>query len=470
MLVTLFVKESKIFLVIRYLEHFVYKCSEKFSSSLFFFSLPILGAIKNSTLPQITGEAVANSLETLEKLGVKDDIEEEIQEHNSETAAEIDEEEKKITRRIYRIDLITTYLLFYTALTIQWLTLLGESNGFGDFFYKFFIDSFNFGNYDFTELSTVGRISGCTASLQIILFFVANLIVLGYNRLSKKKRPPRSIRGPVYFGGILKFFNALKPKLRSHHEAVKKVDAQFSQILGIISQLLIIITASIAANSKLSAIDEFTGAEGDIDPALFPPSIMKRQDPGTTIEEQKFSVRHAALFTKTITIIAILAIIMTSFLNITTWMADIWRVNQNELIIYKIFKYITRLMVCYPCCGDKLSGADEKIDEGTHEIEKLALANKAGKKPQNAEKLLNDAQQSALKNPNMKDLIETTVEGPTQDDIKKISGGEEIKNGEESSKGKKNAETAISEEGKPNVKTVAEGSVSGEGGKPNVEK
>src|SRR6266542_5604667 len=89
----------------------------------------ILGAIKNAALPQVTGEAVANSLETLEKLGVKDDIEEEIQEHNSETAAEIDEEEKKITRRIYRIDLITTYLLFYTALTIQWLTLLGESNG-----------------------------------------------------------------------------------------------------------------------------------------------------------------------------------------------------------------------------------------------------------------------------------------------------------------------------------------------------
>src|SRR3954454_4332238 len=75
----------------------------------------VLGALKNVT-PQVTGEAVAETLETLDKIGVKDNIEEEIKKHDNETPAEVDEEEKRITRRILRINLFITYLLFYTAL------------------------------------------------------------------------------------------------------------------------------------------------------------------------------------------------------------------------------------------------------------------------------------------------------------------------------------------------------------------
>ncbi|CAI2173283.1 16254_t:CDS:2 [Funneliformis geosporum] len=67
-----------------------------------------------------------NQLRIIDDLCIKDDVEEKITEHDSETAAEINKE-KKITRKIYRIDLIITYLLFYTALLMQWLTLLAIS-------------------------------------------------------------------------------------------------------------------------------------------------------------------------------------------------------------------------------------------------------------------------------------------------------------------------------------------------------
>ncbi|CAB4486637.1 unnamed protein product [Rhizophagus irregularis] len=87
----------------------------------------ILGTLNNVS-PQVTGKAVSDTLKTMDKLGVKDNIEEKIKDHDFETPAQIAEEEKKITRRIFRIDLIISYLLFYTALMMQWLTLLGLSN------------------------------------------------------------------------------------------------------------------------------------------------------------------------------------------------------------------------------------------------------------------------------------------------------------------------------------------------------
>src|SRR5438874_1333119 len=70
----------------------------------------VLGVLKNVT-PQVTGEGVANSLETLDKVGLKDKIEEKIQKHSHETQAQMDEEEKRITRRILRINLFVSYLL-----------------------------------------------------------------------------------------------------------------------------------------------------------------------------------------------------------------------------------------------------------------------------------------------------------------------------------------------------------------------
>jgi hypothetical protein len=396
----------------------------------------ILGVLKNVS-PQVTGEAVSDTLKTLDKLGVKDNIEEEIKEHDFETPAQIAEEEKKITRRIFKIDLIISYLLFYTALMIQWLTLLGLSNSVGSFFYEFFINSFNFSEYNFSSLTTVGKIAGFTVSLQIIIFILVNIFVLVKTLIHKNNSTTTTttttpLQSSNQLGGRFQFISDLKKKLRTHFTAVRRIDAQFYQILGILSQILVIITAIIAADDRFSAINEFTNQANDLDPSLFSLSLTggyrKRQEQTET--QQMLIVRHAALFTITITSIAILAIIMTSFMNIITWMADIWEVNKNELIIYKLFKYITRLMVCYPCFGDKLSGADEKIDEKIYEQENLALADKTNRKPQSADKLLNDAQQNVLKNPNMNDLIKTTLDGPTKNDIEKISGEEKIANGE----------------------------------------
>ncbi|RIA95344.1 hypothetical protein C1645_816841 [Glomus cerebriforme] len=231
--------------------------------------------------------------------------------------------------------------------------------------------------YNFSSLTTMRKIAGFTASLQIIIFVLSNIFVLGNTLLRKKNNfplpssssppsPPQPSSKQVRFQSL----NDLKTKLSIHLSTVRKIDAQFYQILGILSQLLIIIAASVVADDKLSVIDP-----------------LQRQEQTSTQNEKILAVRHAALFSKTITIIAILAIIMT-FMNIITWMADIWEVNKNELIIYQLFKYITRLMVCYPCFNDKLSGANEITDEKIIEQEDLAfIVNlNANKKPQDAEK------------------------------------------------------------------------------------
>lgn len=451
----------------------------------------ILGTLNNVT-PQVTGKAVSDTLKTLDKLGVKDNIEEKIKDHDFETPAQIAEEEKKITRRIFKIDLIISYLLFYTALMMQWLTLLGLSNNVGSFFYEFFINSFNFPEYNFSSLTTVGKIAGFTVSLQIIIFVFVNIFVLGNTLTHKNNLTTTTItttpsQPSNQLGNKFQFIDVLKNRLRTHFTAVRRIDTQFYQILGILSQILIIIVAIIYADDKFSAINKFTDQANNLDPSLFPLSITggyrKRQEQAET--QQMLIVRHAALFTKTITSIAILAIIMTSVMNIITCMADIWEVNKNELIIYKLFKYITRLMVCYPCFGDRLSGADEKIDEKIHEQEDLILVDKANRKPQSAEKLLIGAQQNVLKNPNMNDLIKVTLDGPTKNDIEKISGEEKFKNG-----GKKDLNTLVkdgvenilgSDEKEINVVNsvkngidvaakISDAAISGKGGKPNIEK
>jgi len=98
----------------------------------------VLGALKNiAPTTGEAGEATQNILETAEKLSIKDNIESAITKHDKDTPVEIDEEEKKITRRILRINTFVTYLLFYTALMMQWLTLLGLSTSVGNFFYEF---------------------------------------------------------------------------------------------------------------------------------------------------------------------------------------------------------------------------------------------------------------------------------------------------------------------------------------------
>ncbi|CAG8734223.1 4519_t:CDS:2 [Rhizophagus irregularis] len=404
----------------------------------------ILGTLNNVS-PQVTGKAVSDTLKTMDKLGVKDNIEEKIKDHDFETPAQIAEEEKKITRRIFRIDLIISYLLFYTALMMQWLTLLGLSNNVGGFFYEFFINSFNFPEYNFSSLTTVGKIAGFSVSLQIIIFVLVNIFVLGKTLTHKNNLTTTSSSQPSnQLGNRFQFIDVLKNKLRTHFTAVRRIDTQFYQIMGILSQILIIIAAIISADDKFSAINKFTDQANNLDPSSFPLSITggyrKRQEQAET--QEMLIVRHAALFTKTITSIAILAIIMTSFMNIITY-------------------------------------------EKTHEQEDLMLVDKANRKPQSAEKLLIGAQQNVLKNPNMNDLIKVTLDGPTKNDIEKISGEEKFKNGE-----KKDLNTLV-KDGVENIldndekeikvvnsikngidvaEKISDAATSGEGGKPNIKK
>src|SRR5437773_9608396 len=76
-----------------------------------------LNTLKNTKAPpQDTGEVVHTTLEVLYEIGVKECIEDVIEKVDTDTPEQRKEEEKKITRRIYRIDLLLNYLLYYTAL------------------------------------------------------------------------------------------------------------------------------------------------------------------------------------------------------------------------------------------------------------------------------------------------------------------------------------------------------------------
>ncbi|CAJ0755977.1 21527_t:CDS:2, partial [Entrophospora sp. SA101] len=359
----------------------------------------ILNAMATAT-PQITGESVQTTLEVLDKVGIKDNIEEAIQTVDKDTPEQREEEEKRITRRIYRVELLLNFLMYYTSLIIQWLTLLGLSSSFGNFLYNVLIGSFVFTEWNFGDISTVGKISGVTISLQIILFIISNIIVLFYRRFHPSKQSPARLQGPIYYNGILKGFNLLKPKVESYNTSVKKLDAQFSQILGAISQVLIIIAASFSASSNITSLNGIS--DSGIDTA-FPTGLGGFiQIENNQVEEESIAVKHAAGFAKTTLLVAVLAIIMTSIMNVISWMIGIWKVNNDELIVYAIFKFITRMITCYPCFHDKLVGADKKIDDKTNESEMEALEEMGTqKKPP-----LELGKKNTLTSPNVQTLID----------------------------------------------------------------
>nr|CAG8589737.1 4983_t:CDS:2 [Entrophospora candida] len=353
--------------------------------------------------PQITGESVQTTLEVLDKVGVKDNIEEAIRTIDKDTPEQREEEEKRITRRIYRVELLLNFLMYYTSLIIQWLTLLGLSSSFGNFLYNVLIGSFVFTEWNFGSISTVGKISGVTISLQIILFIISNIIVLFYRRFHPSKQSPAGLQGPIYYNGILKVFNLLKPEVESYNTSVKKLDAQFSQILGAISQVLIIIAASFSASSNITSLNGIS--DNGIDTS-FPTGLGGFiQIENNQVEEQSIAVKHAAGFAKTTLLVAVLAIIMTSIMNVISWMIGIWKVNKDELIVYAIFKFITRMVTCYPCFHDKLVGADKKIDDKTNESEMEALEEMGTqKKPP-----LELGKKNTLTSPNVQTLIDNTI-------------------------------------------------------------
>ncbi|CAG8441379.1 8352_t:CDS:2 [Ambispora leptoticha] len=346
-------------------------------------------------LSTVSGDEIKSGLVGLEKIGVADDIERGIKKIDKDTPDERQQEERKITHRIYKLDIAITCLLYYTSLTSNWLTLLGSSKSIGDFFYKVLIGSFNFTEWNFDRFDIVGKISGVTCSLQIILFVLANVIVLGITFIhpNGKKGLPVNLRAPIYYGGPFQFIHLMKPSLKEFHSSVRRIDAQFSQVLEILSQLFIIVAATIATHAKLEDITDIINAN----PQTITPNtvdnglsyLVTRQYLNNTTPtnitsttssvdetELTLAVQNAALFTKTTLVVSTVGIIMTSFLNVLNWISNVWRINQDDLIIYEIYKIITRVLVCYPCCGDRFDGGNEEITGEQAKAESQALMEK----------------------------------------------------------------------------------------------
>ncbi|KAG9299818.1 hypothetical protein G9A89_003361 [Geosiphon pyriformis] len=346
----------------------------------------IFGGI-NRLRKNYDGEAVKSGLNALEKFGIKDNIEDAISKIDPDTPAERILEERRITHRIYKIDLAITYLLYYTSLALNWLTLLGQSNSFGDFLYEVFIGSLDFTEWNFYNYNIIGKISGATCSLQILFFVLANFIVLGMTFIHPNgiKSLPENLRGPIFYGGPFQLINLLKPTLEKYNLSVQRLDAQFSECIGILSQLFIMVACSLATNIKMNDLSTFINSNPDaIGPSELNTGlnylVARQLNPNNTqpIQSQDatqlaLSAQHAALFTKTTLIVSTVAITMTAFLNILSWISNIWRINQSQLIIYEIYKGFTRLLICQPCCGEKLVDDDNDVSEGQAKAEQQAL-------------------------------------------------------------------------------------------------
>ncbi|CAG8588971.1 10694_t:CDS:1 [Cetraspora pellucida] len=316
--------------------------------------------------------AIHSSLELLKTSGIQRRIETNILKLDKSTPKQRELEEKRITIRIQRIDILIVCLTFYTALAMQWLTLLGLSTSFSNFLFELFIKSFDLTQWNFSEIQTIGKISGVTTSLQFIFSIISNFIMILLKIFYHAKNIPISLKGPIYFGGLFRFFNIFRPKINDNHLAVKKIDAKFHQYLGILSNSLIIITAIIIACDKLTMINIITSEDvntllsGLIDKSnILSRDVVFNQ---TAIQSQNatevaLSVKHAAIFTKTTLMVSILAIIMTSLLNIINWLREIWQANHDNIIVYEMFKWFTRLIVCNPCCGNKSASNDMSEEE-----------------------------------------------------------------------------------------------------------
>ncbi len=311
------------------------------------------------------GEKVKEGLELLEKIGVKDDIEKGIQKIDHDTPAEVAKESSLITERMNKLDVLITVGLYYTSLVMDWLTLLGESPSVKEFFFNLFLESFNVADWDFSEgdLSLVARISGMTTTLQTGIFTVSGMINLGARMLNKPV--PNIVGGPMYYGGPFQIIYVLMPKAKDYTDSIKSLDAQISQWMGFFSQVLVIIAASFAAANRVKALDPFTQGDESLIGHGYSPEPNSEDQFGQTISpgnatQVALSVQHAALFAKATYIVTVVAIIMTSLLNIIQWLADVWRVNRDDLITYTIFKLLTRILLCQPCLGDKwLSGVPD---------------------------------------------------------------------------------------------------------------
>nr|CAG8659404.1 10192_t:CDS:1 [Entrophospora candida] len=329
--------------------------------------------------PSIAGikpEAVLGGLQVLEKLGIKDDIEEGIKVFDDDTKEERTKETKLITARINQLDVFITVGLYYASLMVSWLTQLGDSESAQDFFIKLFFTSFKINEWDFGDLDLVGKISGATTTLQTSLFGIVGLTRLVYTAL--KKDIPKFIDGPMYFGGPFQILHVIVPKSNDYIQSIRSFDARLSQLFGVISQILIIVAAIYAIGYRNEALEPFTtGNETAIGQGYQPGPDTEDQNgdqiqPGNSTHIT-LAVKNAALFARATYMVSICAIIMTSLLNIVQWMADAWRLNKDELIVYTAFKLITRLLLCQPCFGDDWLKKRTAKSKGTKQTEDQEL-------------------------------------------------------------------------------------------------
>jgi len=326
---------------------------------------------KVSTLQRrVTSDSVKSALGILQEIGIKDDIEDFIHEVDPDTPAERDAEAREITLRIFKLDRLLTFLLYYTSLALNCLTLLGPSKSFGDFMYNVFIKSFDVTEWDFLKFTTVGRISGATCTLQVGFFIIANILVWVYIRLHPRGEDAlyKGFKGPTYFGGPLQIIHLFGPSLKSYYRAIRKVDAQFADIINFISQTLIVIVTALSTHSKYEILDSEEGPDSS-------DYFFRRQFPvdNSTIESPtEAELQNQAVIAQSTLVISSVAIIMLALLNMLSWLSNIWTVNQDEVIVYALFKLITRILVCYPCCRDKFvnDGRDVKDIEKEKLMEK----------------------------------------------------------------------------------------------------
>ncbi|RIA93047.1 hypothetical protein C1645_735913 [Glomus cerebriforme] len=327
------------------------------------------------TQTETGGETVKEGLEILEKVGIKDNLEREIEKIDPDSPEEMSVESELITERMNKLDVLITIGLYYTSLVMDWLTLLGKSTSVKNFFFDLFLGSFNISAWDFGDLSAVAKISGMTTTLQTGIFALSSIINIGARLL--KKPVPEFVGGPMYYGGPFQIVFALLPNAKDYTDSIKSLDAKISQLTGFFSQILIIIAAIFAATNRITALDPFTQGNENLIGSGYVPKPNSEDQFGkiispTNTTQVTLAVQNAALFARATYIVSVVAIIMTSLLNIIQWLADVWRVNQNDVLVYYLFKLITRIMLCQPCIGDKCLG-------GTGKVEKVGKPGKGGK-------------------------------------------------------------------------------------------
>nr|CAG8500375.1 5879_t:CDS:1 [Entrophospora candida]CAG8575520.1 10235_t:CDS:1 [Entrophospora candida] len=281
-------------------------------------------------------------------------IERAITQVDPDTKEEMARETEYISARIAHLDIFITVGLYYTSLLMSWFTQLGNSYSVQDFFMNLFLQSFDIRDWNFGSLDLVGKISGATASLQTVILGMVGVVRIGY--MSFKKPVPVAISGPMYFGGPFQILHLLSPSTHNYHKSSASLDAMLSQAISAVSQGLIIVAACSAFGTRDDALDPLINSAGTETGSGFtpgPPTIDNSTliEPGD-VANLTLAVQNAAMFSGVTYTITVSAIIMTSFLNLIKWMADVWTTNKERLIVYETFKVVTRALTCQPCIGD----------------------------------------------------------------------------------------------------------------------